>query len=368
MEIITSICGSKESTDIRVTTALNLSTEKLGVKEFINASGFVIDEMMFNEFWQVVSKNNPPHVGGVVLSWLGYEGEPTKQKEKLVAFLKRNFINYDEITPSDERFKHYPSMIQELATKQNQSSQIKFLIMNARDFKKAIMKLSTKRGDAIREYYLNVEELLQLYMEYEYKFTVREQSRTITSLERKIDSVLKQNEDQKRQIDELLYLNHDQLDQLNIITEQNNELQQDMTQIGRKLRIACVDRAPKPLARAKREKFVLIKWANLNYHRNLVNPRDTDNHRIYRYYAIRAQTYSANQSIREQRLKDPALEIILELEVQPNTKTLYNRIKEDLHNDGVVFVYNHISLTNSNVTETNLVERMGVINDDKFNV
>jgi len=49
----------------------------------------------------------------------------------------------------------------------------KWLVMNSRDFKKAIMKLSTKKGNDIREYHLNVEELLQEYVEYEHRFEIR---------------------------------------------------------------------------------------------------------------------------------------------------------------------------------------------------
>jgi hypothetical protein len=48
----------------------------------------------------------------------------------------------------------------------------KWLIMDSRDFKRAIMGLRTKRADAIKDYF-NLEELLQLYVDYDKRFEVR---------------------------------------------------------------------------------------------------------------------------------------------------------------------------------------------------
>jgi hypothetical protein len=60
--------------------------------------------------------------------------------------------------------------------------------------------------------------------------------------------------------------------------------------------------------------------------------------------------------------------VILELDVQPNTKTLYNRVKEELEERGVRYVGNALSIANSDVDEAELVERLSEINDDKYNV
>jgi len=60
--------------------------------------------------------------------------------------------------------------------------------------------------------------------------------------------------------------------------------------------------------------------------------------------------------------------VILELDVQPNTKTLYNRVKEELEERGVRYIGNALSITNSTVNEAELVERLSEINDEKYNV
>jgi FtsZ-binding cell division protein ZapB len=360
------VSSEDEATDM-VAIAMGKSMDKLSIYDFVRASGFVIDETMFDHFWQVVATNNPPHVGGVILNWLGYSGDPNKQREKFVAYLKRNEIAYLEITHTDKRARDYPSIQQEMLTKPRQIGQCKWLVMKSRDFKKAIMKLSTKRGDAIREYYLNVEDLLRLYVEYDKRFELRQREEEMkrvkmekTRLEILLDEIKTQND---KLLDEAANASRER----NTLISQNNDLQQDVTEIGRRLGAACEERAPRPLNVEKRERFVLFKWTNLNYHRNVKNPRPEDNHRVYRYYAIRAQIVSIAQALRVQRLKDPMLNVILEIDVQPNTKALYNNIKEALMEDGVRFIRNGCSLIDSIVTEQQLIERMTEVNDEKYN-
>jgi MSV199 domain/Protein of unknown function (DUF3627) len=345
--------------------------KKLSVRD---SSGFKIDKLMFNEFWQAMTiKSNSAHVGTMLLEWLGYEGRDTDAKRKFIDYLKRNDIPFTELKSSDERINTHPSILEAIKTMHPKDiAKQKWLVMNSRDFKKAIMKLSTKKGNDIREYYLNVEELLQEYVEYDKRFEIRKREEeakvVIKQKDDKIDELLRKVDDQNRKIDQLLDDNANAAIERNTLIAQNNDLQQDVTTIGRRLGAACVDRAPRPLNPIKRERFLFIRWTNLNYHRTIPNPTLADNHRVYRYYAIRGQTQYSVSALRTQRQKDPALEVILELDVQPNTKTLYNRVKEELEERGVRYVGNALSIANSDVDETELVERLSEINDDKYNV
>jgi|SRR5579864_1213775 len=373
---ITTFMGCGEAVaDGKVTTALAHSFVKLSIQEFIEVSGFKIDTMMLNYFWQVMTKRQCPLIGALVLEFLGYEGDDRKRKEKFIAFLKRQNYKFEELSSTDERCKEYDDIVQEQATmKPAHLAKRKWLIMDSRDFKRAIMGLRTKRADAIKDYYFNLEELLQLYVDYDKRFEVRKfemESKSLkedkSRLEQMMEEMKKEIKFVRKQNDELLDLNHDQLTKLNDITAQNNDLQEDVTAIGRQLHVACVDRAPRPLQRIHQERFILIKWANLAYHRKLDNPRTEDNHRVFRYYAIRAQLQSARNSLRAQRQKDPALEIILEIDVQPNTKTLYNRIRDEMvEENGVRFIRNNISILGTEIAEQDLIARMMEVNDSKF--
>jgi hypothetical protein len=220
-------------------------------------------------------------------------------------------------------------------------------------------------------------------VEYEHRFEIRKREEeakiVIKQKDDKIDELKRLMEEMrtenKQTIAEIKAQNAQLLDdnanaaiERNLLIAQNNDLQQDVTTIGRRLGAACVDRAPRPLNPIKRERFLFIRWTNLNYHRTIQNPTLADNHRVYRYYAIRGQTQYSVSALRTQRQKDPALEVILELDVQPNTKTLYNRVKEELEERGVRYIGNALSIANSDVDEAQLVERLSEINDDKYNV
>jgi hypothetical protein len=52
----------------------------------------------------------------------------------------------------------------------------------------------------------------------------------------------------------------------------------------------------------------------------------------------------------------------------PNSKTLYNRIKENLKAKNVIFKGNNIDLEDTEITEEELMVEMKVINDSKRKV
>jgi MSV199 domain/Protein of unknown function (DUF3627) len=373
---ITTFMGCGETvTDARVTTALAHSFIKLSIQEFIEVSGFKIDTMMLNYFWQVMTKRQWVHMHPLVLEFLGYDGSIIDQRKNFIRYLKRQDYKFEELSSIDERCKEYDDIVRDQATmKPAHLAKRKWLIMDSCDFKRAIMGLRTKRADAIKDYYFNLEELVQLYVDYDKRFEVRKfemESKTLkeekSRLEQMMEDMKKDIHDVRKQNTELLDINYDQLTKLNDITAQNNDLQDDVTAIGRQLHVACLDRAPRPLQRIHQERFILIKWANLTYHRRVADARPEDNHSIFRYYAIRAQLQSARNSLRAQRQKDPALQIILEIDVQPNTKTLYNRIRDEMaEENGVRFIRNNISILGTEISEQDLVARMMEVNDSKF--
>jgi Na+/phosphate symporter len=60
--------------------------------------------------------------------------------------------------------------------------------------------------------------------------------------------------------------------------------------------------------------------------------------------------------------------VLLDFKCSPNSKTLYNRIKENLKLKNVIFKNNDIDLQESEVTQQELIEEMKVINDQKYDV
>ncbi|ADO00528.1 hypothetical protein WIV_gp184 [Wiseana iridescent virus] len=362
--------GGTSNPKIRKT--LDKSFKLLDVVEFVKVTKFKLNTVMFDYFWQVVVGKSRLHVSTAVLEWFGYLGEYRKQKEAFLKILRRNEISYRELTKKDKEIELYPTIKEELQTV-NEGAQAcsKFLIMEPDDLKMAIMQLKTKNGHTIRQYYIDLEKLLKMYTEYTLYFNHREAQRKITGLEEmmvKMDLERKQ----EREVDRQLILRQEQYMRslgisLEEVKDQNEELldnnkglkknvkglRSEVKDVKRKLGIAVEDRAPLPVDEEIQERFVLIK-------------RNDEQH--YQYYTIRAQHGYTERRIKIQRVLFPQLEILLDFKANPNSKSLYNRIKKELKIKSVQFSGNNIDLEGSEVIEEELIEEMKVINDQKYNI
>jgi hypothetical protein len=141
-------------------------------------------------------------------------------------------------------------------------------------------------------------------------------------------------------------------DQNNEIKQQNKEIKNQNKEIKCRLSIAVEDRAPLPEQSSKQERFVLLK-------------RNDPEHPAY--YTIRAQNAYTSNRIRAQQILFPRIEILLDFKCNPNSKSLYVIVKENLKKRGVLFDGNNIDLGET-VNEVELVEEMNQINDVKYDV
>ena len=158
-------------------------------------------------------------------------------------------------------------------------------------------------------------------------------------------------------LDELVDQNNELLDQNNELLDTTGQQTVQIETIQHKLGIAVQDRAPLPRHKSKQERFVLIKRAKK---RNGLIPTHV-------YYTIRAQDSRVKTSLRTQESLYN-IEMLLDLTCHPNSKTLYNRIKEDLIEKGVQFSYNNISIESSEIDENMLIALMRKIDDEKLDV
>lgn len=208
--------------------AIGASATLLTIEEFIKEVNFKKDSIMNNYFWQVMVTNHSIHVDALLLKYLGYEGEFRIQQHNFKRFLKGNNINIVELNSSDPDVKNFPTIQNEMENmKKNVIANRKWIIIDPREFKKVIMKLSTKNGDSIREYYINLEDLFKLYFEYTLYFKDIESKRQISLLETKLEQM---TIDSQKRHDELMNSHEETRDQLNNLSdliEDHNEFLPD---------------------------------------------------------------------------------------------------------------------------------------------
>ncbi|CCV02011.1 hypothetical protein IIV22A_167R [Invertebrate iridescent virus 22] len=357
------------SSNPKINKALSASFQLLDIMEFVKVTKFKLNMTMFDYFWQVVVGNQSTLVGRLVLEWFGYDGEYFKQKQNFKKMLKNNNIQYHELTKDNKEIEQYPTFQQELQLLPHNGARTcsKFLIMQPKDLKMAIMQLKTKNGHIIREYYIDLEELLKLYTEYTLYFNHRESQRKITDLEQMMADLKVTNkniEESNKKLEESNQRQEQYMRSLGIsleeVKDQNEELldsnitlKQEVKKVQHKLGIAVKDRAPLPVDEDKQERFVLIKRNDPDY---------------YPYYTIRAQEGYTNRKLRVEQLHFPNLEVLLDFKCNPNSKSLYTRIKENLKAEGVIFKGNNIDLEDSHTTEKEFIKKMKVINNQKLYV
>jgi hypothetical protein len=213
------------------------------------------------------------------------------------------------------------------------------------DFKKIVMRIPTKKGDQVRSYYVELEKLIKDYMNYQVQFlSRREELLEIELKESRADRKKaeadrkKDREERKRAESELKEVIHD--------------LEENVDDLHDKLDIATDDRVPKTIRSNLLERFVIMK----------LNDNDPTTHD---YYVIRAQKRYMARAIRKLREDYPNAERRLTIDYQPNSKNLFNRIKEKMHR--VIDVTgNYISPYN--ITHTNFINRIKSLNLEKKSV
>ena len=350
--------------DFKIKKALKQSVKLLDIMEFIKVTKFKLNMTMFDYFWQVVVGKTPGHIARRTLEWFGYDGEYSEQKRLFMRMLKNNDINFKELNQGNSEIDMFPTIKEELALIPSNVKNSKFLIMEPNDLKMAIMQLKTKNGHIIRQYYIDLEELLKIYVEYTLYFNHRESQRKITDLEQmmaRMDLEREKDRQMMQRQEDLLVQQSNYMRSLGItleevkdqnseLLEKNEEITKKADSIQRKLGIAFEDRAPLPLSKSKQERFVLLKRNDPEY---------------YPYYTIRAQNDYTNRKLKNERANFEHLEVLIDLKCNPNSKTLFIRIKEKLKDMGVTFDGNNLSLNNA-ITEEELIEEMKLINDLKY--
>ena len=284
--------------DFKIKKALKQSASLLNIMEFIKVTKFKLNMVMFDYFWQVVVGNRCTLVGTSVLEWFGYGGDYRKQRQNFKKMLKNNAIEYRELTEQDEEIQQFPDIQSELQILNDGARACtKFLIMEPDDLKMAIMQLKTKNGDIIRQYYIDLEKLIKLYVEYTLYFNHRESQRKITDLEQMMahmNITMQQQESYMRSLgislEEVKDQNHELKDQNDELLGETKNLKQQNNKIQHKLGIAVKDRAPLPVDQKKQERFVLLKRNDPDY---------------MSYYTIRAQNEYTTRKLRSQRLLFP---------------------------------------------------------------
>jgi hypothetical protein len=104
---------------------------------------------------------------------MGYKGRGLSDKQgKFSKYLRSLDIAYDEIDHTHPLAIEYPCVQNEAELIPKQLDQKRWICMDQRDFKKAVLRLNTENAEVVRDYYLNLEEAMFAYGEYTMNYLI----------------------------------------------------------------------------------------------------------------------------------------------------------------------------------------------------
>lgn len=168
-------------TNIIIDTNINLLT----FNDYIKTKNLSINNIYIDKFWNNINNKHWIYIDDVMIEWIGYGAN---SKNKLIELLKKNFkididykiYNYDEINNifnlTAQSYEDKENINAEIIKnkdkiKQNLHNRTMHLIIHPKCFKKILMMIKTKKAEQVREYYIDLEEIIFEYSKYQLDYT-----------------------------------------------------------------------------------------------------------------------------------------------------------------------------------------------------
>lgn len=317
-----------------------------------------IDAFMVDRFWSNLESDIPIYVDKALIEWCGYQGEGFSQKLKLLKFLQSAGIEYFEV--ANEEYRSILNNLEVIQSKDlNWPTEIKtgkgygratHILITPRNFKKLVMRLSTNRGDQIREYFVSLEELFKVYCDYQVKYRETQVERCqedIKSLHFKMDA-------QSGEIKKLLGETQSQSDEIKKLLGESYAQTEQLNRVETILETAVEQRVPPTQCPETHENFVLFRL-----------PLDETNPNAFHFYVVRSQRASLGSACRRVTQRYTNATKVVEIVCQPNARNLFNRVKEKTRGRAS-FIYNSVRLNTMSPEE--FIEVVHQANDERADV
>ena len=167
--------------------------------DFIKFNAINLNESYVDTFFHNLQSDIPIYMSEQMIEYFGYKGDAKEQKKSINFLINENFLEYKnelyfeydnkkyiefrkekseilkgELSPFKKIDELYP-----LKTGKNMS-QVKHILISPKLFKEMLMLCNTEKGKQVRRYYLDIVDVMELYIQYQNKLT-------INTLEQKLD-------------------------------------------------------------------------------------------------------------------------------------------------------------------------------------
>ncbi len=166
---------------------LHANNSRINMKftDFIKFNSINLNESYVDTFFHNLQSNIPIYMSEHMIEYFGYKGTPKAQKKTLNRLINENFLEYknelyfeyDNKTYIKFRKETEESLISTvnnldklypLKTGKNMSK-VKHILISPKLFKRLLMLCNTEKGKQVRNYYIDLEEAIFLYVLYQAK-------------------------------------------------------------------------------------------------------------------------------------------------------------------------------------------------------
>jgi phage anti-repressor protein len=149
---------------------------QMSFKEFIIFNNIQLDCVMVDKIFHNINQDMPIYMDEVMIEYFGYSGKMIHQRESIKKLIETNFLEYQNQLWHSYKNKEYIEFCEKNIKKSSLyppapigrgTSTTKHLLVMPKLFKAMLMLCQTERGKRIRNYFLDIEEVMVLYIKYQ---------------------------------------------------------------------------------------------------------------------------------------------------------------------------------------------------------
>ena len=168
---------------------ININKPLLTVKELLNKFNYEYNTLFLDKFWNNIKEDIWLYIDDDMLKYIGYNcNRERDSRKKYLNILNDNFEENNDfkILNSSDFKKVYSDLRVAIKNAEyNEHNKVKHLIVSPDCFKQSLMLLKTEKAKEIKKYYIELEKVFKLYLEYQNQYKNKELENTKKELENK---------------------------------------------------------------------------------------------------------------------------------------------------------------------------------------
>jgi hypothetical protein len=350
----------------------SLATQnQMTFKEFVSFNNINLNEIMVDKIFHNIRNDMPIYMDEPMIEYFGYSGIMKKQRERLRDLIETNFSDYQNQLWHSYKNNEYIEFCEKtqkslesdqtdsknndelldnlllypLAPTGRGTSTTKHLLIMPKLFKEMLMLCQTDKGKQVRRYYIDMMEVMEIYIRFQNQVQIKSLNVNIASLKTDLTEMktIMLQSNQKREEEEKR-----QEDRYNKLYGKAKETNINLKKIlPERVRISKVPTI-------KNHVFVILK-----------DTMDTDG---FPYYALRRQQHSINKAIK--KVKDSFPDVIVYLKIKhAGSIHFWNEVKVSPLKENIV----HTTGTSNwfgikDMTSSEFKKELKKLDKDKFEI